>query len=396
MSKQTNNEPKNDYIVSTTYRVSLAALLVLPPFTINHIIKGELLLSIVSSWVTVSVALLAWETRRGLYRPILIYTGILPAIIFFMIVSFPIQGLIPAFWVYPVILSFYFMLYERQAWIANVVLMLVAIPNVWMYIESDLAARLTATYIATNFFTAVIVRVINTQQQKLIVKEKQRREGMANVSHELRTPIANLMAEVEAMRDGIRPRDDEQLGLISKSVDHLHQLMEDLYQLALADVGELRFDKNELAWDEIIIEAIAFNRGSMKPRAINIESDITPGVIVRGDQQRLRQIMNNLMENCRRYTNNNATVWVVLKKQGKWATLTIEDSGPGVSQEKMRTLFDRFYRVDESRSREKGGAGLGLSLVKALTEAHEGKVEAYASKHGGLGIKIQLPLLQTE
>lgn len=222
--------------------------------------------------------------------------------------------------------------------------------------------------------------------------ELQRREGMASVSHELRTPLATMITAVEAMQDGIRPLNAEQLQRLSGTMDHLNTLVDDLYQLALADVGKLVCRRERLEWDKVAENAVASMRDKLEGRELSLVSDIEAGVVIEGDPQRLRQVVVNLLENCHRYTEANGTVRVRIQRVGDRALMTISDSGPGVSEENLTTLFDRFSRVDVSRSREFGGAGLGLALVKAIGEAHGGEVTAFTSKEGGLGITLNLPL----
>lgn len=221
--------------------------------------------------------------------------------------------------------------------------------------------------------------------------EAQRREGMAGVSHELRTPLATLMAEVDAMIDGIRPLNGEQLHSLSGTIEHLSRLVDDLYQLALADVDALVFQRLPVAWNEVVEEALEAAHAKLAARQLRVERRIEP-LIVDGDAHRLRQIVDNLLENCRRYTESGGTLTLELRRQGDDAVLTLADSGPGVDDATLAAMFDRFYRADISRSRDSGGAGLGLSLVKAIAQAHGGSVAAFHAPQGGLGMRVTLPL----
>lgn len=222
--------------------------------------------------------------------------------------------------------------------------------------------------------------------------EAQRREGMASVSHELRTPIATMIASVEAMQDGIRPLNAEQLERLSGTMEHLNTLVDDLYELALADVGKLVCQRDPLEWGRVIEESVHAMRNKLEGKGLKLECELEQGVTVNGDAQRLRQVVTNLLENCYRYSEQNGTVWIRLQQDKDKAVMTISDSGPGVGSEYFDSLFVRFSRNDASRSREYGGAGLGLALVKAIAEAHQGSVEAFNSEKGGLGIRISLPL----
>lgn len=219
-----------------------------------------------------------------------------------------------------------------------------------------------------------------------------RREGMASVSHELRNPLATMITEVEAMRDGIRPLNEEQLSALSGSMEHLSTLVDDLYQLALADVKALVCHKEPLAWDSVVNEGVAAAQARLTARRLTVTTDIEADTVVDGDAKRLRQVIDNLLENCCRYTASGGAVTVSLRWRKGEAELTVADDGPGVADADLAALFDRFYRADPSRSRETGGAGLGLALVRAIAEAHGGRVHAFHSASGGLGITVAIPV----
>ncbi len=225
-------------------------------------------------------------------------------------------------------------------------------------------------------------------------KEKQQRDGIASASHELRTPLATMMAKVSAMQDGIRPLDQEQMSSLARSVDHLSSLVKDLYVLSLADIDALMDSKEYVELNGVVADSITAKQVQLVDHQLRLETRIDSDVIVFGDAHRLRQIIDNLLENCARYTTSGGTVFVTVTKSGSHAELIVSDTGPDVDDEALSMLFDRFYRVDKSRSRQKGGAGLGLSLVKAFAESHGGQVKAFHASQGGLGISVKIPLAE--
>ncbi len=225
--------------------------------------------------------------------------------------------------------------------------------------------------------------------------EAQRREGMASVSHELRTPLAALVAAVDAMRDGLRPRDDMQLSALADNIDHLSHLVDDLYQLALADVGALVCRREPVGMEQLVDVAVDAALPRLSARGISVEKRLQAGVLCQGDAQRLRQVIDNLLENCNRYCEAGARITLSLRQDVDGVQFVVADSGPGVRDDMLDSLFERFYRGDFSRSRETGGAGLGLALVKAIVEAHGGTVTASHAPQGGLAISIELPRAQS-
>ncbi len=238
-----------------------------------------------------------------------------------------------------------------------------------------------------------LARDFNELAEALERAQTLRREGMASISHELRTPLSTMIAEVEAMRDGIRPLDNAQLDHLAGSMEHLNRLVDDLYQLALADVGELVCDKGLIEWDEEIGEAAESMRGKLEGRGLELKLELEPDTRILGDPLRLRQVVLNLLENCWRYADAPGTVTVTLRGDGRRAILQIGDSGPGVSDAALGTLFDRFSREESSRNRSHGGAGLGLALVKAIVAAHGGSVTAVNAPSGGLAVTIAIERL---
>ena len=258
-----------------------------------------------------------------------------------------------------------------------------------------LSLRISATLIAVSALSYVFLRMVLSQQEKILRNEQLRRDGMANVSHELRTPLATAITRVDAMLDGIRPTDPAQLRSLSGSLNHLRKIVDDLYQLALADVDALVINKDWARLDLIVKSALEAVQDKFKEKRFHVVMNSAKAINIYGDAMRLRQIIDNLLENCYRYTNEAATIEISLREGKGVIKLTISDSGPGVDDQTLPVLFDRFIRGDVSRNRETGGSGLGLSLVKAMVSAHDGKVSAFRSDRGGLGIAMQFPAVHS-
>ena len=231
----------------------------------------------------------------------------------------------------------------------------------------------------------------NRLAEALARNEELRRRFMADVSHELRTPIAVLRAGLEAIEDGVRPLTRESVASLQGEVAALGKLVEDLYQLALSDVGALAYRKERSDVADVLEQAIEPFAGRLAERQLSLEKKLEGDLKVMGDADRLAQAFRNLLENSARYTDPGGMVRVTARRNGAGVKIDFEDSSPGVPTEALPRLFERFYRVEGSRSRANGGAGLGLAIVRSVVEAHGGSIAAAASALGGLRVTISLP-----
>ncbi|KPF47533.1 histidine kinase [beta proteobacterium AAP51] len=224
--------------------------------------------------------------------------------------------------------------------------------------------------------------------------EAMRREFMADVSHELRTPLGVLHGELEALEDGVRQLDAAALRSLKGEVATLHKLVDDLYELSLADVGALSYRKAELDLREIIDDTAGAFGERLRSSGLALQLDLPPGPLPAfGDARRLRQLFANLLENSCRYTDAGGALRLQARREGRQTLIDLHDSAPGVRQEHLPRLFERFFRAEASRSRASGGAGLGLSICQRIVQAHEGRIEARPSPLGGLWLRVELPAL---
>ena len=231
----------------------------------------------------------------------------------------------------------------------------------------------------------------NQLAQALGRNEAMRRNFIADVSHELRTPLAVLRGELEALEDGVRALTPASLRSLQAEVGTLSKLVEDLHQLSLADIGALSYRKHELDLNELVELALGAFHERFATRELTVS--FTPrGVMpVFGDPDRLTQLLNNLLENCVRYTDPGGRIELRCRLEDGQIALDVLDSEPGVPDTELVRLFDRFMRLESSRNRASGGAGLGLAICSSIVEAHSGTIRAFASPLGGLWIAIRLP-----
>ena len=222
--------------------------------------------------------------------------------------------------------------------------------------------------------------------------ENLRRSFMADVSHELRTPLGILKGELEALEDGINPLNAEAVSSLQAEVARIGGLVDDLHELALSDAGALSYRQEPMDLVALLKRAGQAHKSRFESAGLRLEMQLPPApAMVSGDSARLLQLIDNLLENCRRYTDAPGTVQVTLQETPAQWRLDVDDSAPGVPTELQHQLFDRFFRVDGSRSRATGGSGLGLAICRNIVQAHGGQITADASRLGGVRISIELP-----
>ncbi|MEO6799719.1 MAG: ATP-binding protein [Rhodanobacter sp.] len=237
-----------------------------------------------------------------------------------------------------------------------------------------------------------LAATFNQLASRLQDTERWRQQWVADTSHELRTPLSVLRAQLEALHDGIRTATPETVALLLRQVLSLTALVDDLHELACADEGQLQYDKTAVdAW-QLVVEV--FESFGEKFRAAQLVSSITtapPHVLVHADANRLRQVLVNLVENSVRYTDAGGRIDISGTQVKHQLHITIDDSTPAVPAALVERLGERFFRVEPSRNRQLGGAGLGLALSRHIVEAHGGRLEFAASALGGLRVTVVLP-----
>lgn len=241
-----------------------------------------------------------------------------------------------------------------------------------------------------------LIKDIATLSSTLESTRKANKRWIADISHELRTPLTILTGEIEALRAGYRPLDGKALHSISQEVERLSHIVEDLYQLSLADIGGLKyhFEKEELNKSiQCVVDACL-----AKAVEKDIEIFFAPKVSVSAliDERRIEQLFLNLLNNSIAYTDSPGEIHISLDFSSKAATIAIEDSAPGIAAENCEQIFQPLFREDLSRARRGSGAGLGLSICQSIIEAHKGTIKAEPSLKGGLKVTIQLPAERTK
>lgn len=227
-----------------------------------------------------------------------------------------------------------------------------------------------------------------------------RKQMTADIAHELRTPLSLIIGHAEAVHDGVLPPSRENFEIIREEAGRLEQLVNDLRTLSLADAGELSVDFQPVDIHKLLSDIHAHYIYKFNQKRITLDLkpfDQTQGKPAPGilqatlDPARFSQIITNILDNALRYTPEDGTVIITTSQQNDMLQIVIQDSGAGVSAAEAAHLFDRFYRADESRTRDAGGSGLGLAIAKSIIELHKGKIWAESEKGKGLKLVIQLP-----
>lgn len=238
-----------------------------------------------------------------------------------------------------------------------------------------------------------LARDFNHLAQTLQRNEQVRRNFMAEISHELRTPLAILRGELDAMTDGIRPMTPKAITSLQAEVTTLSQLVNDLYEVSLTDVGALSYRFQSVDLLEVLNSTVdaCQTRLALHRMHLHVVLPDRP-VLLNADESRLRQLLNNLLENSLRYTDADGDLRVAVRTETKQCIIEWQDSKPGVPDDLLPHLFKRFVRgPEESSWPGTRGAGLGLAICRNIVEAHGGSIEASHSPLGGLRIVITFP-----
>lgn len=238
-------------------------------------------------------------------------------------------------------------------------------------------------------------RAFNAMAESIERNETLRKQMTSDVAHELRTPLNNISGYLDAMADGVVEPTPEVVGSLQEEADLLVRLVNDLEQLSLADAGHQVLQREQVNLSEIVERSVALVLPRAGSRRVTIETYVARNAGVEGDAGRLGQVCRNLLENAVRHTPEGGRVQVRVRREDDLVVLEVGDSGPGVAPEHLPFIFERFYRADASRNRATGGAGLGLSIVRQLVEAHGGAVAASNPPGGGALFRVMLPSAAT-
>ena len=255
--------------------------------------------------------------------------------------------------------------------------------------QGDLSQRVP---VSGNDELAQLGRDFNQMADALQLAGEARRAMTADIAHELRTPLAVQRANLEALQDGIYTLTPENLTPVLEQNQLLTRLVDDLRTLALVDAGQLALEHSLTDLSALVGHSIERFRPQAEAKQITLSlqaPDACQQMLL--DPMRIEQVLGNLLSNSLRYIPPKGTIHVNLSCTQGYAELTIHDSGPGIPEEALELIFERFYRADRARSRESGGSGLGLAIARQLAQAHGGTLTAANHPQGGAVFTLRLP-----
>lgn len=237
---------------------------------------------------------------------------------------------------------------------------------------------------------------INALAAALEQHEAARRRWVVDISHELRTPVSLLRAELEALQDGVRPLNANAVDRLHGDVLRMTRLVDDLYQLSLTDLGGLGYRMEPTDIGAVLEDTLEGFRERFRAAGLGLHLEDRRPLADRGgrrpaDPERLAQLFGNLLGNSLSYTDPGGALRVVLEQDPEGLGIIFSDGPPGVADDALPRLFERLYRGDASRGRNRGGAGLGLAIARNIVEAHGGVITARHAPEGGLELRILFP-----
>lgn len=233
----------------------------------------------------------------------------------------------------------------------------------------------------------------NTMASALEQAERERRAFVSDISHELRTPLATIDGYLEGLTDAVVPASPETWQVLRTQTLRMRRLVDDLATLARAEEGRIDLRRERLALQHALREAAEAAHVTFVEKQVDlVVEDATEPISVDADPVRLGEALANLLENAARHTPSGGRVTLASSSAGDRARIVVTDTGEGIPPDQLEHVFDRFHRVDTSRSRETGGSGLGLAISRALIHAHHGTITAESDGPGrGSRFVIDLP-----
>lgn len=233
---------------------------------------------------------------------------------------------------------------------------------------------------------------LNRMAEGLQTLERLRKDLVANVAHELRTPLANLQGYLEAMAEGVTPASRETIASLHEEVLRLVRLVEALHELSLFDARLPKTRIRPVDMGPLVRRLVDLRQAEISAKGLTVQSRVAVDGVARADPDLLTQALQNLLDNAVKYTPAGGALRVEVVPEGTGVRIAVSNTGEGIASEDLPFIFERFYRGEKSRSRELGGAGIGLSIVQEVARVHGGQVGAH-SRDGLTTVWLTLPAI---
>ena len=253
--------------------------------------------------------------------------------------------------------------------------------------EGDLTARLE---LSGDSEMRAVGHALNRLAETLEHEEEIRKASVADLAHEVRTPVSALLSRIEAAQDGVLADEAANLEAMHAETLRLARLLDDLARLAEAERPGLLIEKRALDLAEVGRREADALGPLFATKGVVFATELEP-VAVRGDADRLGQVVSNLLSNALRYTAPGGRVDLRVRREDGWAVLEVADTGVGIAPEDLKHVFTRFWRGEKSRSRATGGSGIGLAIVHELVRAHDGRIDVESRPGTGSTFRVSLP-----
>ncbi|WP_434975712.1 sensor histidine kinase [Streptomyces bluensis] len=246
--------------------------------------------------------------------------------------------------------------------------------------------------VTTNDEIGHLAAAFNDLSQRRERMEGQRKAMVSDIAHELRTPLSTIRGWLEAAQDGLAASDDAFIASLLEEALLLQHIVDDLQHLAQADAGQFRLHTEHLRLRELLDHVAAVHRGRADSAGVTLTAHTEDAPTLFADPVRLRQTVGNLLSNAIRHTPPGGNVTLRCRRTGDQVVIEVADTGTGIAADDLPRVFDRFWRADKSRNRQTGGSGLGLAVVRQLTEAHGGTVSVTSTPNEETVFTLSLPL----
>ncbi|SHH16922.1 sensor histidine kinase [Desulfosporosinus lacus] len=237
-----------------------------------------------------------------------------------------------------------------------------------------------------------LANAFNAMADNLNRQETLRKQFTADIAHELRTPLTSIKSYIEAFQDGVLPANEENLSSIHEEIDRLVDLSSDLKDLNVAEIGALQLNPEPVDLKPLLEKILHSLNPLIQEKEITLSWHASQEpVTMSGDERLLTRLFYNLVHNAYRYSNQGGQITVDLTQSSDYSQIRIKNTGMGISEDDLPLIFERFYRADKSRTRETGGTGIGLALVRQITDLHQGTITVQSKVGHETEFIVELP-----